>query len=95
MKKNIILHLVFLLIIANNLFAQVSTNFNNINPISVKGKFGKVYEQKIDLELPSKNIEALVETERLEKLESTETKPLKIATPVSIDISLSNTTVQL
>lgn len=88
MKKNVILYLVFLLLVANSIFAQVSTNFNISTPISVNGKFGKVYEQKIDLELTARNIEVLVEAERLEKSQSLNTKRLKIATPVPIDISL-------
>ena len=88
MKKSIAFHLVLLLIVTNNLFAQVSTNFNNTIPVAGKGKFEKAYEQKIDLEIPAKNIEVLLETERIEKLKSLETKPFKIAIPVTVNINL-------
>ena len=91
MKNNTLLASLFLIFALNmESFAQVSTNFNNKELISLRGKFDKDYNSEIQLEIKSKNIDSLIENERYELESSAETKPFRLAVPVPVDIDIAN-----
>ena len=69
--------------------AQVKTNFNNETLISTQGRFTKEYKTQIDFELPSKNIDDLLEKEKNEIAKSSETKPFQLAVPIPIDLDIA------
>lgn len=92
MKKIIHLLFVLMLFLANSLMAQVATNFNNEILISSKGQFGKDYRTQIDFEIPAKNSDNLLATEKQDIKQSNEVKPFKLAIPVSIDLDIAKLT---
>lgn len=69
--------------------AQVKTDFNNTSLISSRGLFQKGYTQMIDFELPARDVNNLLETEKREQLQSNEVKPFKLAVPVAVDLDIS------
>lgn len=81
-KIFLLTHLIFLCHLVQ---AQVKTNFNSETLISTQGRFAKDYKTQIDFELPSKNINELLEKEKNEMAKSSETKPFQLAVPVYAD----------
>jgi lysyl endopeptidase len=69
--------------------AQVKTNFNNDKAIAGRGHFSKNYTTQTDLELPAKNINALLAKEKRLQEQSSQTKPFQLAEPVAIDLDIS------
>jgi hypothetical protein len=67
----------------------VKTSFNNKAIVSNKGQFVKNYKTKIDFEIPSKRIVELLEIEEREIGKSNETKPFKLAVPVSVNLDIN------
>jgi hypothetical protein len=51
---------------SSKLYAQVVTNFNNRNIITLSGKFKKNFQHKDAFTIPPKNIQALIEKENTE-----------------------------
>lgn len=86
--KNILLfHVIFLF---NYAQAQVKTNFNNEKEITSKGQFTKDYKSQIDFEIPAKNINELLDTEKREQLQLNDVKPpfkIAVAIPANLDIA--------
>lgn len=89
MKSMLYISLAVLLFMANNLVAQVATNFNNENIISSKGQFEKNYNSTIDVIIPAKNIDSLLFKEKLEGAQSNELKPFKLAAPSKINLDIA------
>jgi hypothetical protein len=69
--------------------SQVKTNFYNETVITAQGRFAKEYKTQIDFEIPAKNIDELLETEKREQLQSNEDKPFRLAVPVSVDLDIA------
>jgi lysyl endopeptidase len=88
MKKILFRIIGLLLIIANNSNAQVSTNFNNDNTISSKGRFNRNYAAAIDFIIEAKNIDSLLKKEKQEIEQSNELKPFKLATPTNVNLDI-------
>ncbi|MDP1811442.1 MAG: T9SS type A sorting domain-containing protein [Sediminibacterium sp.] len=88
-KLFLLTHLIFFCHLAQ---AQVKTNFNNETLITIQGRFAKNYKIQIDFELPSKNINELLEKEKNEMAKSNETKPFRLAVPVSVDLDIAKLT---
>lgn len=83
-----------LLLLAALLFitarAQVSTNFNNNQPILSEGRFGKPYKATVHFEIAAKDINALLENEKKEAAaKAGEGQPFKLAVPVPIDLNIA------
>lgn len=88
-KYLLIFQLLFLSIISKG---QVKTNFNNETQILQNGQFSKNYKESIDYQLPSQNINNLLDIEKRETAKSIETKPFKLATPIPVDIDIAKLT---
>lgn len=88
MKKILLFQFVVLLFMTNHVLAQVTTNFNNENVISSRGKFLKDYRQNIDFTIPTKSIDSLLSIERRELTQSTEVKPFRLAAPIKINLDI-------
>ncbi|MBS0647430.1 MAG: trypsin-like peptidase domain-containing protein [Verrucomicrobia bacterium] len=88
MKKILFNLVIMLFVIANSPFAQVSTNFNNDNIISAKGRFERNYVTAIDFIVPSKNIDSLISQEKREIAQSSELKPFKLADPTKVNLDI-------
>lgn len=69
--------------------AQVTTNFNNELTISSKGRFSKDYKERIDFEIPARDITTLLEAERRADAGSNEVRPFRLAEPVAIDLDIA------
>lgn len=69
--------------------AQVTTNFNNELTISSKGRFGKGYKERIDFEIPARNIASLLEAEKRADAGSNEARPFRLAEPIAIDLDIA------
>ena len=82
-----ILLTIFLLIFLSFTKAQVKTNFNNHEVITVLGKFQKAFQPKGPYIIPAKDIKALIEKEDLEN-KTGEALPFKIAEAVPVDIDV-------
>lgn len=67
--------------------AQVSTNFNNSEVITARGKFQKDFRAKAPFVIPSRDIKALLDKEALEN-NTDEAKPFKIAEALPVDIDV-------
>ncbi len=82
--------LFILLVLALNKvgISQVKTNFNNNNLISGKGVFQKGYNPNIDIILAKKNVTELLLKEKKENEGSKDTKPFKLAEPVTVDLDI-------
>jgi lysyl endopeptidase len=74
-----------LLAFVNFTSAQVKTNFNNQEQISVRGKFVKKFRGKNPYIVAAKDIKALLDKDALEGT-SGEARPFKIAESVKLDI---------
>ncbi len=85
MKK----HLIYILLLSFVSFAnaQVKTNFNNQEQISIRGKFVKQFRGKSPYLIPARDIKALLDRDALEST-SAEARPFKIAESVSLDIDV-------
>lgn len=68
--------------------AQVRTNINNNEKITVKGYFNKSYKTGFDFEIPSKNIKELLDLEKAEYASTNADKPFRFATAVPVDIDI-------
>lgn len=90
MKKIITLITVHIFLLAFiSVDAQVSTNLNNNNKVSIKGKYSKVYKTEINFEVPKKSIKDLLERENAEVLSSNVDRPYRLATAVAVDIDIA------
>jgi lysyl endopeptidase len=69
--------------------AQVKTNFNNEKLIINKGWFDKSSHTEIDFEIPSKNINDLLEKEKQELAAAPGTKPFRLAVAVKVDLDIA------
>lgn len=87
MKK--IISILLLIMVVCTIHAQVSTKFNNNKEIAENGFFNKNYKSKVNVEIPAKNIQALLDAERQELAKATEGQPLRIAVPVPVDINIA------
>ena len=85
-KYFLLTNLIFLCYLAQ---AQVKTDFNNESVISNQGRFMKDYAIKVDFEIPAKDINELLDAEKREQLQSNETKPFKLAVPVTVDLDIA------
>lgn len=88
MKKILSSLVTILFFITNSSISQVSTNFNNDNTISVKGRFDRNYVTAIDLIIPSKNIDSLLSKEKRDLAQSNELKPFKLADPTKVNLDI-------
>lgn len=87
---SIVKHLLLLLLTIVCLYtnAQVKTNFNNDRTITNSGRFVKTYRTQTDFEIPAKDINALLNTERRLQAQSNEVKPFRLAEPVAVDLNI-------
>jgi lysyl endopeptidase len=69
--------------------AQVRTNYNNNEAITEEGFFAKRYKATANVEIPAKDIRALLEAERQELAKSEGGQPLRIAVPVPVDLNVA------
>lgn len=74
--------------ISKNSKAQVTTNFNNNIEVSNKGQFEKNYISNVDFIINKRNIDSLLQIEKIENANSIGEKPLKIAVPIQIDLDI-------
>ncbi len=88
MKKILFSFVTILFFIINSSIAQVSTNFNNDNTISTKGRFDRNYGTAIDLIIPSKNIDSLLSKEKRDLVQLNELKPFKLADPTKVNLDI-------
>lgn len=89
MKTIRIIVLLFALFCVIDTQGQVTTDFNNPQRFTEKGKFNKEYSKAIDVEIPAKNINLLLEQEENELKSTGEEQPFKIATAVPVDIDIA------
>lgn len=92
MKKILFSLVAILFLISNSSIAQVSTNFNNDNLISAKGRFDRNYVTATDLIMPSKNIDSLLSKEKREIALQNELKPFKLAEPTKVNLDIPKLT---
>jgi len=90
MKKTIISTGLLLFLVAFiSVSAQVKTNLNNTDKITVKGKFNKAYKTEVDFEMPARNLKDLLEKEINDYASTNDDKPFRLATPVPVDIDIA------
>ncbi|HEX5170405.1 MAG TPA: hypothetical protein VFW11_14610 [Cyclobacteriaceae bacterium] len=77
----------FILWISFQLNAQVKTDFNNTERITLSGKFNKRYQQLKSSIIPARDIQSLLRRDSLDDL-TPEPKPYRIAEPISADIDV-------
>lgn len=67
--------------------AQVTTNFNNTEKMTARGKFGKSFRSKAPYTIPAQDVKALVDREARD-YKPGEAKPFRIAEPVKVNIDV-------
>lgn len=92
MKKNFLGLFMLFLVVSFCSTAQVKTNFKNIPKINIRGQFSQFlreYDTLVDFQIPAKDINLLLEAEKIEISKAKEEKPYQIAVPVPVNIDLT------